>query len=131
MSNVRIMNVLNEHVKIIIEINQFNKFASKVIFVLLAFNASTAVFIVYNLIYVNLIQIVKFGHQVIVFGDLSLIIIIILNVLRIPNQLQRNKRNLISIIFKKNLSIKTRKKVIDLLSINNLTKILDLVAFID
>ena len=27
MSNVRIMNVLNEHVKIIIEINQFNKFA--------------------------------------------------------------------------------------------------------
>ena len=113
MSNVRIMNVLNEHVKIIIEINQFNKFASKVVFVLLAFNASTVVFIVYNLIYVNLTQIVKFGHQVIVFGILSLIIIIILNALRIPNQLQRNKRNLISLIYKKNLQIETRIKVID------------------
>ena len=124
MSNVRIMNVLNEHVKIIIEINQFNKFASKVIFVLLAFNASTAVFIVYNLIYVNLTEIAKYAHELTVFGVLGVIAITIINALRIPNQLQRNKRNLISLIYKKNLPIKTRIKVIDLLSIDNLTNYL-------
>ena len=73
--NQRIVNVLNGYVKIIIEINQFNKFASKVIFALLAFNISTVVFIVYNLIYVNLTQIVKFGHQFVAFGILSLIMI--------------------------------------------------------
>ena len=48
----------------------------------------------------------------------------IINPLRIPNQLQRNKRNLISLIYKKNLPIKTRIKVIDLLSIDDLANYL-------
>ena len=131
MPNHKMINVLNEYIKILTEVNQFNKFASKLISVFLVLNASTIVFLVYNIIYVNLSKITEFGHQVGVFGMSSVIIIIVLNALRIPNQLQRNKRNLISLIYKKNLSIKTRIKVTETLSINNLTKILDLVAVID
>lgn len=88
--------------------------------------------LLYTIEFVNLTsQIAVFGHQVIAFGILFVIITIILNVLRIPNQLERNKRNLISLIYKKNLPIKIRMKVIDTLSINNLTKVLYLVTVID
>ena len=109
--NQRIMKVLNEYIEIMTEVNQFNKFASKVLFFLFVFNASTIVFILYNLIYVKLTAIAMLGHYVVVIDILFVITIIILNAIRIPNQFNRNKRNLKLLIYKKNLQIKTQIKV--------------------
>ena len=122
--NQRIMKVLNEYTEIIAGIHQFNKFAMKIIFYLFLFNALTIVFILYNLIYVKLTAITMFGHYVVVVNILSLIAIIFLNAIRIPNQLQWNKQNLISLIYKKNLFIKTKIKVNDNLSTDKLMKTL-------
>ena len=52
------------------------------------------------------------AHHAAVIDILSVITIIILNAIRIPNQFYRNKRNLKLLIYKKNLQIKTKIKVI-------------------
>ena len=129
--NQRIKKVLNEYTEIITEVNQFNKFASKVLFYLFLFNALTIVFIVYNLIYVKLTTIAMFGHYVVATDILSLIGIIILNAIRIPNQLEWNKRNLNSLIYKKNLFVKTKIKVNYNLSTDKLMKLCISVAIIN
>ena len=51
------------------------------------------------------------AHHAAVIDILSVITIIILNAIRIPNQFNRNKRNLKLLIYKKNFQIKTQIKV--------------------
>ena len=109
--NQRIMKMLIEYTEIMTEVNQFNKFASKVLFFLFVFDALMIVFILYNLIYIKLTAITMLGHYAVAINILSVITIIILNAIRIPNQFYRNKRNLKLLIYKNNLQIKTKIKV--------------------
>ena len=127
--NQRIMKVLIEYSEIITEVNQFDKFVSKVLFFLFVFNASTIAFIFYNLIYVKLTTIVMFGHNVIAIGTLFVITFIISNVIRIPNQVHRNKRNLKILLYKKKLQRKTQIKVNDNISVDNTSIIMKILYF--
>ena len=107
----KIIRLLKEYANIISEIHQFDKFASKTIFFLYSFNASTIVFLVYNLIFANLSFPSRFGHRTATIDVLFMIAFINLNVLKIPNQLGRNNKNL-KLLICKNLQIKTKIKVI-------------------
>ena len=111
MIDQRIIRLLKEYVVIITEIHHFNKFASKTIFFLYFFNASTVVFMVYNLIFVNLSSLTQFGHTTGIFDILFMMSFLTLNIIKIPNQLHSNNKNLTSLIYK-NLQIKTKIKVI-------------------
>ena len=111
MLDQRIIRLLKEYVNIIAEIHQFNKFASKTIFFLFFFDASTIAFIAYNLIFVNLSSPARIGHSTATFDVLFMVTFITLNLLKIPNQLDRNNRNL-KLLICKNLQIKTKIKVV-------------------
>ena len=110
MFNKSIMKFISEYIEIINEIDKFDKFASKQIFVLIL-NASTVVFQVYNLIFIKMSQNATLGQLTASFDIIFLIAFIILNALRIPNQFEKNKRNLISLMYQKNIQINTKIKV--------------------
>ena len=120
MLDQRIIRLLKEYANIITEIHQYNKFASKTIFFLYFFNASTTAFIAYNLIFVNLSLPSQLGHITATFDVLIMVTFITLSVLQISNQLDRNNRNL-KLLICKNLQIKTKIKVNNYL-IENLIK---------
>ena len=110
--NQHIERLLNEYNKIINEINQFNKFASKLLFFLFLFIASINIFMIYNIIYVKLKPNIMYGHLVIILNLSCLISLIILNAIRITNQAHRNKNKLMSLIFMEQLKITNKIKVI-------------------
>ena len=109
--NRSIMKLLNEYNLIIQEINQFNKFASKLIFCLYTFMTSTVMFLIYNILYVKLNVFVFLVHILVAFLMSLFTLLIVFNATRIPLQLKTNLRNLISLNYHKNLPVKTRIKV--------------------
>ena len=113
--NMRIEKLLKGYDDVIKEIDQFNKFASKLIFFIFLFLVSTDVFFIYNIIYVELNAITVYGHLIAisVFSFVSLLIFLIATI--IPSQFLNNKRNLIKLINQKNIQIKIKIKVIDFL----------------
>ena len=77
------------------------------------------VFLIYNLIYLELTTITLFGHQMLSIDMFLLILLIILNAIRIPNQFHKNKDDLIILFYYKNLEIQSKIKVkIDILKRN-------------
>ena len=109
--NHGIVKLLRQYEEVINEVIQFNKFASKSIFFIFLFLVSTDVFLIYNIIYIQLNAITLYGHflAVSVFSSVSLIIIF--SSIMIPNQFSKNKRKLVKLIYKKNLQITTKIKV--------------------
>ena len=69
------------------------------------------VFLIYNLIYVKLSFVTLFGHQLVVCDILLTLSLIIINAIKIPNQFDENKRNLIKLMYDKKLAIKNKMKV--------------------
>ena len=110
--NHGIIKLLKQYEEVMTEVNEFNKFGSKLIFFIFSFLVSTDVFLIYNIIYVQLNAITLYGHflGVLVFSSFSLIII--LSSIVIPNQFSTNKRKLIKLIYKKNFQITVKIKVI-------------------
>ena len=103
--------LLDHYIEIFNEINQLNTFVSKLLFSFFFFLISTMVFLIYNLIYVKLSFISWFGHQIVVCDILLTSSIIILNAIKITNQLDKNKRNLIRLLYYEKLEIKKKIKV--------------------
>ena len=103
--------LLHEYLEIVNEIHHFNKFVSKLIFFLFIFEVSTMVFLIYNLIYVKLSFVTLFGHQLVVCDILLTCLLIIISAIKIPNQFDKNKRNLIMLLYNKKLAIKNKIKV--------------------
>ena len=109
--NQQIDKLLTEYTEIITEMNQFNKFVSKVIFYLLLFCSSTFVFLIYNMIYVKIDLFMYLLYIVFCSNFSSVIILIVLSTIRIANEFNRNKCNLIKLNYIKNLAIKNKIKV--------------------
>lgn len=103
--------LLHEYLEIMNEIHDLNKFVSKVILFFFIFEVSTMVFLIYNLIYVKLSFVTSFGHQLVVCDILLTLSLIIINAIKIPNQFDENKRNLIKLMYDKKLAIKNKMKV--------------------
>ena len=109
--NQQMSKVLAEYSEIINEINQFNKFCSKLIFFLLLFCSSTLVFLIYNMVYVK-IDWLMYSFYTLFCGNVSTVIIVmLLSTIKIGNKFQRNKRNLIKLCYIKNFQNKNRFKV--------------------
>ena len=109
--NEQIGKILVEYVDVINEINQFNKFVSKLIFFLLLCSSSTLAFIIYNMIYVK-IEWIMYILFTVFSGYVSLtIVLIMLSTIQIASKYQRSKRNLIKLNYIKSLKIKNRIKV--------------------
>ena len=109
--NQQIDKILVEYVDVINEMNQLNKFVSKLVFFLLFCCSSTLAFLIYNMIYVKIEWIVYILY-ILFSGQMSLVIlIIVLTTIRIASKFHRNKRNLMKLIYVKNLQIKNKFKV--------------------
>ena len=109
--NRQVNRLLNEYTQVINEMNQFNKFASKLIFFMLLFCSSTLVFLIYNMIYVK-IDLLLYLLYILFGGNLALgIVLILMSSIKIASKFQRNKRNLIKLNYTKNMQIKYRIKV--------------------
>ena len=109
--NQQVNKLLDEYIDVINEIDQFNKFVSKLVFFLLLLCSSTLVFLIYNMIYVKIewivyILYILFSNQVGI-----VILIIVLTTIRIASKFQRNKRNLMKLNYVKNLKVKNTIKV--------------------
>ena len=109
--NRQVINILSEYTEVITEINQFNKFSSKVIFYLLLSCSSTQTFLIYNMIYVEADWILYLFYILFSFNVCSVIVVLILCTIRIASKFQRNKRNLVKLNYVKNLTIRNRIKV--------------------
>ena len=103
--------LLDQYTEIFNEINQLNTFAEKLLFSFFFFLISTMIFLIYNLIYVKLSFVSWFGHQIVVCDILFTSSIIILNAIKITNQLDKNKCNLIKLLYNEKLEIKKKIKV--------------------
>ena len=111
MINQKMSSLMVEYADIITKMNQFNKFASKIIFYLFFSVCSTLLFLIYNMIYVQL-NIIMYSMYIIFAVDIIIaVILMVSSAIRIPSQFHRNKYNLIAMIYVKNLQIKNRIKV--------------------
>ena len=108
--NQQVGKLLIEYTEIITEINQFNKFVSKVIFYLFLFCSPTFVFLIYNMIYVKIDLFLYLLYIAFCDHFSSVIIPIALSTIRIANEFNRNKRNLIKLNYIKNLALKIKLK---------------------
>ena len=109
--NQQIDKMLFEFTQIITGIDQFNKFVSKLIFCMMLFCSSTLVFLIYNMIYVD-IDWLMYMYYTIFASDVSFVIsITFISAVRLSSKIHTNKRNLISLIYIKNVQIKNRIKV--------------------
>ena len=108
--NKQTKNLLIRYDQVINEINRFNKFASKMLINFFMFIVSTNVFLIYNIIYVKLNPITLIGHLIVSFTLTFFILWIILNALKISDQIQKNKQNLTKLI-QMNLQITVKVKV--------------------
>lgn len=106
--NKQTESLLIRYDQVINEINHFNKFVSKMLINFFMFIVSTNVFIIYNVIYVKLNLVTLIGHYVLSFTLTFFILWIILNALKIPDQIQRNKQNLTKLI---QINLQTTVKV--------------------
>ena len=114
--NQQMSKLLAEYSEVINEINQFNKFCSKLIFFLLLFCSSTLVFLIYNMIYVKIDWLMCMFYILFSGNESTLIIVMLLSTIRIASKFKRNKRNLTKLIQIKTLLIKNKIKVILLTS---------------
>ena len=103
--------LLDHYSEIFNEINELNTIAQKLLFFFFFFLISTMVFLIYNLIYIKLSFVSWFGHQIVVCDILLTSSIIILNATKITNQLDKNKRNLIKLLYNEKVEIKKKIKV--------------------
>ena len=109
--NQHVNKLFNEYVDVIKEINEFNKFVSKLVFFLLLLCSSTLVFLLYNMIYVK-IDFLLYVFYILFSGNMALgIIVILTRTIRISSKFEKNKRNLTKLSFVKHLTIKNRIKV--------------------
>ena len=109
--NNQFSKVLAEYTEVINEINQFNKFVSKLIFCFLLCCSSTLVFLIYKMIYVK-IEWIIYIVLIILSSHLGiLVLIIVLTTISISSKFQRIKRNLIKLNYVKNLQTKNRIKL--------------------
>ena len=109
--NQRVEKLLYDYTEIIKEMNHLNKFVSKLVFNILLFCLSTLVFLIYNMIYVNLDWLMYLFYFIFAADVTFVISIIIISAVRLSCKINRNKRNLIALIYVKNLQIKNRIKV--------------------
>ena len=109
--NQRVVKVLDDYAEIINEINQFNKFVSKLIFYILLFCSSILVFLIYNMIYVNLDWLMYLFYLIFTVDVTFVILMILISAVKLSSKINRNKRNLIALTYVKNLQIKNRLKV--------------------
>ena len=109
--NHQFIKLLSEYVDVINEVNQFNKFSSKAMFFLLLFCSSTQTFLIYNMIYVNIGLFVYSIYSLFSCNVCTVIIMIVLSSIGIAKMFQKNKRNLLKLLYVKNLAIKNRIKV--------------------
>ena len=110
MINQKMSSLMVEYADIITKMNQFNKFASKIIFYLFFSCCSTLVFLIYNMIYVK-IDSIMYTLYIIFASDIIIgITLLVASAIRIPSQFDRNKYNLIALLYVKNLQIKNRIK---------------------
>ena len=109
--NKQIGKILVEYVDVINEMNQLNKFVSKLIFSLLFFCSSTLVFLIYNMIYVK-IDLIVYTLYILFCGNVGLVIVMMIySTVRIASKFHRNKRNLMKFNYITSLSIQNRIKV--------------------
>ena len=109
--NEQVRKLLIEYAEIITEMNQLNKFISKLVFYMLLFCSSTMVFLIFNMIYVK-IQWLMYILYICFVGNVSAIIILtMLSTIRIASKFQANKGDLIKLCDVKNLQTKNKIKV--------------------
>ena len=109
--NQQVSKLLVDYEEVINEINQFNKFASKVIFLFTFFCCSTLVFLLYNIIYVK-IDWLLYSFYGMFAADVTFVIsLLLICAVRLSRRIDRNRRNLIKLNYIQNLQIKNRIKV--------------------
>ena len=109
--NQQIDKLLFEYTEIISEISELNKFASKMIFSVLLFMSSTLVFLIFNIIYIQLDWLTYLLYIVFAADVAFVISVIIISAVRLSDKIQRCKRNFIKLIYIKNLQIRNKIKV--------------------
>ena len=109
--NQRIIKLLDDYAEIINEMNQLNKFVSKLIFFILLFCSSTLVFLIYNMIYIKHYWLMYLFYLIFAADVTFVISMILISAVRLSSKINRNKRNLMTLIYVKNLQIKNRIKV--------------------
>ena len=109
--NRQVINILSEYTEVITEINDFNKFSSKITFYLLLCCSSTQTFLIYNMIYVKIGWLLYLLYILFSWNVCSVIVVNVLSTIRISRKFQQNKRNLVRLSFVKNMAIRNRFKV--------------------
>ena len=107
----QVVKVLIEYANLINEMNQLNKFVSKMVFFVLLFCSTTVAFLVYNMIYVKIDWIVYTLYILFAANVGFVILMMMLGTIRIGDKFKSNKNNLIKLNYVENLKIKTRIKV--------------------
>ena len=103
--------LLADYAEIVSQMNQLNKFISKLIFCMLLFCSSTLVFLILNIIYVKM-DLLIYILYIIFAADIAFVIsMVLISIIRVSSKIYRNKRNLIALIYVKNMQTKNRIKV--------------------